>query len=356
MALGGDIRLGFSQEIGYDGHITSEGRSTSDVYSKTAFRIGLSHPVMAFDNKLVFNPILGLSFLKYRELSELDTVGLDLSGPLTLQLEGVGDESDSLRLSADMKRDTGAVSVGNTQQALRTDLRFRGLYTRHWRSPRWKSEFGYQYLQRLYDDVALQDRDSTTHTLSAALLYGLNRAVNVGLRTSYAMEAFSGGQYLDSDTLGIESLVRWQMTGKVESELAIGREMVSYEDGGSDAGITLRGALDYQVTPRWQCLATVRRGFDAADSPNEPANTTTSGNVTVAYRFTPTLTGKVTPGMRSQTGDAEITERTCVVGATYAFRLFDLTLQTGVTDRTSDRGGDDTYTAMDAALRVDVDF
>ena len=301
-----------------------------------------------------FNPIVGVSYTKYLEQSQLDGVGFTISGPLRLRLEGLGDGADSVSVTADVARGTGAVSAANTQRATSTKIGGGVLYTHHWGSPRWKSEFGYTYAQVLYDDAAYKDRDSITHTLSAATLYALNREVDVGVRTSYAQEEFSDGTRLASDTWDVEGLVRWQVTSKVKSELALGRETAVYQDGGSESGITARGALDYQVTPRWHCAAMVRRQLEPSDLPGRTGVTTTSGGLKVSYRFTPKLTGALAPGVMSQTGqdDDQITEISFGVEATYAFRLVDLTASTRVIDRTADENSADTYRAVDAAVRV----
>ena len=350
------LKLGFSQEVGYDGHVRYQGRSDSDVYSKSIFRIGLGHPALALDGKFVFDPIVGISYIKFAEFTELDTVGYDIRGPLTLQIEGFGDAPDSLRLAANMKRGISSVSVGTPDQAVSTHLLFSALYTRHWRSPRWKSELGYHYDRESFEDEHYQDRDGTTHTFSAVVLYGLNRAVDVGLRTDYEMEVYKEDIRLDSDTWKVQGVVRWKITGKVKSAFSLGQEFVSYENDDDDSGVTAQGTLDYQVTPRWHCRGRLRRGFDPADRPGRTGETTTTGDLRIAYRFTPKLTGSVTPGWKSQSGDNEVQELTLDVGATYAFHYFDLTVETGVLDRSSDRGGDDEYTAMNALIRVDVDF
>ncbi len=350
---GGWLRLGLGQEFGRDGRISSEGRTGSDLYSETILRLGLSHPVLFLDGKGVFNPVIGLSYSRYRDFTELDTVGFDLSGPLTLQFQGLGDESDSLRLSAGVSRDTGAVSTWNTTRATSTLITADALYTRHWGSPRWTSELGYRYYQRTYADAEYQDRDSTTHTVSAAVLYALNRDVRAGLRTSYLMEDFDSDTRLDSDTWDISALVRWQITGKVRSEFSLGHEMVWYATDEDDSGVTVRGALDYQVTARWHCAAVLGRYMEPAETPGSTGETTTTGSLRISYQFTPKLSGSLSPGISTRTGDNQTTEVSLGAEMTYAFRLFDLTALTRVTRRDSDRGGDDSYTAVDAAVRFE---
>jgi hypothetical protein len=351
-ASGGGLRLGLGQEIGRDGRITTEGRSSSDLYSETSFRVGLDHPAVFLDHRVTLDPIVGISYMKYLELSNLDMVGFDISGPLSLQLEGVGDDSDLLRLSAGITRDTGAVSTSNSTQTTSTAFGMDTLYMRYWSSPRWKSELRYRYDQRLYDDALYKDQDSITHTLSAAMLHGLNRAVSVGARATYTRKDYSGETYLASDTVGVEALSRWQITSKVDSEFALGSETASYQGGGSESGVTVRGVLDYQVTPRWQCAGMVRHQLEPSGQAGRMGVATNVGNVQVSYRFTPKLTGMMTPAVRSETGDDQVTELSFAVEATYAFHWVDLTLQAGITDRSSDRSEDDTYVAVDTALRV----
>ena len=260
-----------------------------------------------------------------------------------------------MSLSADINRDTGAVSVGNPEEAVRTDIRGDVLYTRHWGGPRWKSELGFRHDQLLYDDSAFRDRDSVTHTLSGAVLHGLNRAVELGVGAHYAMEDLRGATRLDSNTWDIEALLRWQMTGRAEAELALGHESTSYEGDESDSGAIGNAALDYEVTPRWRCRGELRRRIVAADEPGRTGVSTTEGGFGVSYRFTPKLTGSVTPGINRPSGDDQVTELSLDVGAICALRLFDVSLRMGVNDRSSDRDGDD-YVAVDAAIRVDVDF
>jgi hypothetical protein len=352
----GALRLGLSQELGYDGHIRTEGRSESDAYSESALRIAPSHPAVFLDGKASFGPTFEVSYRKYLDLTQLDAVGFEISGPLALQLEGIGDESDSLRLTAGVKRSTGEVSTANAEQVTSTTIALKALYSRHWGSPRWQSEFGYGYNQRFYDDEGYEDRDSTTHTLSTALLYRLNPATRVGLRTSFAREDFSSDRRLDSDTWDIAGLVRRQITDRITGDLALGHEMVFYDGGETESGVTVRGKLDYQITPRWHCAASLRRELEPSETPGRTGVTTTAGDVRASYRVTPKLTLSAAPGLRNQTGDDEIREATFKVAAKYAFSRCDLTLQTGVTDRDSDRGGYDSYTALDASLRVDVKF
>jgi len=354
----GPLRLGFTQELGRDGYIeTEDGGSTSDLYSESTFRVAPSHPLVFLDRKLTFGPQVAVSYTKYMEVTELDNVGYDIKGPLTLRLEGIGDETDSLTLAAGVTRKTGDVSTTNQAQATSTRFGLKGLYTRHWASPRWTSEFGYDYDQVMYDDTEYQDRDRITHTLSTALLYGLNRATRVGLRTSYAMESYSDSTRLSSDTWTVEGLVRRKITDRITGELALGEEMVSYDDGASDSGITARGRLDYQVTPRWHLGGALSRRLESADTPGETGYTTTSADLTAAYRFTPRFTVRGGPGMMTQDSEDQPSERRLALEATYEFGRFDLTVLTRLTDRTSESEDEDaSYTAVDAAIRLDVEF
>lgn len=354
----GPLRLGFSQEFGRDGRVeTEDGGSTSDLYSETTFRVAPSHPMVFLDRKLTFGPEISISYTKYQDVTELDNVGYHIQGPLALELEGVGDESDSLKVAAEATRETSDVSTTNQAQATSTRFGLGGLYTRHWASPRWTSEFGYDYDQVLYDDTGYQDRDRITHTLSTALLYSLSRATQVGLRTSYAMESYSDSTRLATDTWTIEALARRRITDRIEGELALGEEWVSYDDGESDSGVTARGSLKYQVTPRWHLGGTLSRRFEPSDTAGETGYTTTTADLMAGYRFTPKLTVRGGPGMMTQDSDDKVSERRLALEATYAFAWFDLTVLTRFTDRTSDSADeDDSYTAVDAAVRVDVEF
>jgi hypothetical protein len=347
------LRLGLAQELGRNGRVESEDRTGSDLYSESILRVGLSHPALFLDGKGVFDPVIGIVYTKYKDFTELDGIGFDVSGPLTLQFEGVGDESDSLKLSAGVSRDTGAVSTWNSTQATSTVIAGDALYTRHWGSPRWTSELGYRYYQRKYDDAIDQYNDSTIHTPSAAVLYSLSRSVMVGLRTMYAMENFDAEDRFDTNTWDIAALTRWQITGKVKSELALGHETISYDNGGDDSGVTVRGALDYQITPRWACAASARRYMEPADTPDSSGGTTTAGDVRISYRFTPKLTGRLAPRIMTRDGEDKATEYSLGLEATYAFQRFDMSVLTRVTDRDSEAGGDDSYTAWDVALRFE---
>ncbi len=352
------LDLGLSQEVGYEERLQTEGGSGNDGYSKTTLAVALDHPVVFHAGRVVFDPRLRLSQINYFRFNSLDTFTVELEGPLQIDFLRVGGPADSLSLAGRLDRDLVTVSTQSNDRGTRTTVGLETLYTRYLRVERWKMETGYDYMRTLYDESEYKDLERDTHTLSLAMLYAVDPKLDIGLRGSYAREDFLNTGEGDATTIEIASLGRWRLTGKLEAEVEVGYETVTYRNNDAeDSGLTFRGSLDWQPTPRWSCLAAMEHGFDVTEGQDDARRvTTTKGSLEVNRQITPRFQVGVTPAVNREGGDPRVVEFLVDLSATYAFHWFDLTVQAGVTDRHSQAGGDDQYTATRALVRVDFDF
>lgn len=356
------LNIGVTQEFGYEERVQTEARSGPDAYSRTSIGITLKHPVVLFDGKLSLDPALRLSYIDYVRFDSLDTLTFDISGPLRLDLYRGGVGPDALAIAANLNRDQEIVSTRRDVRTATTTLRLNALYTRHLRRSRWKTETGYDYARIMYDDAEYDDLERGEHVLSLAMLYAISRKLDAGLRGSYRIENFRGADRDDARIAEIASLARWRLTGRMEAAFEVGHETVSSRRSGAEkSGMTVRGSLDWQPTPRWRCAADVRHQFAVNTERDErhadrSRVSTTRAALAVSRNVTPRLRIGITPAVNREGGDSRVIEYLLDVSVGYAFRMFDFTAQTGVTERRSQAGGEDAYTAARALIRFDMNF
>lgn len=354
------LQFGTGVELGYEEHITTEEGTSDDGYSTIDFTVALDHPVLLWDGNLSLNPTVMIGYTDYFEVNELDDFTFEISSPILLEFDMAGGERDSLQIDLNLSRDIEAVSTTTDERAASTTIGLGATYTRNLaRARRWKTELGYTYDRDFYDDSEYRDLESDIHTFSAALLYAMREDIDLGLRYSYALEIFDQDENSDSQTSELTALGRWNVTGKTAASLELGYHTTSYDsDEEDDDGATARLSVDWQPSPRWGFLAAARHELDLATEGEDERLTVTEGSLTVSYQVSPRFRVGVTPGVSSEDGETRVTEYSLEVVAGYDFKVFDLELTAGITDRRSDDDGDDDneYTAANAAIRATFEF